>query len=478
MDMESLHGYGNSNNKVIEDLVHSYTVSSDGNISAGDLCEFINGQIRKTFLSSETNVKTNINAANSSFSSAVLLDDIHVLVNYNTTCLYAVLLTVNGATINIGTPLQINSRTSTHISSTIIDNSRVLVTYCDYSVNYYLWGVILTVSNDTITIGTLTQLNTSASYYINIIRLDSNRALVSYQNGSNNNYLYSAVLSISGTTITPGSFYQINSAGISFPTGVILDSNRVLLCYNASAIVLTISGTSISTGSVYSINSASCVCTSLVLLDSNRALLSYQNGGTSPYPIQSVVVFIDGNIISFGNVYTINNVIAYSITSLLLDSNHVLLGYTNTSSRYMYAVVLTINSAIITIGTLTQINSISTTYTSAILLNSMTVLMVGTTNSYAYSLMLGINITDVSQIIVSHNKKVHVIASALANSGDTIKCYLKGLIKGLSGLIPNNTYYCDDNGKLTLIQTRSGEKSIGVALSSTELLVDKAFWER
>lgn len=50
MNLEASHGYGSTPNDVLLDqIIDNYIVSADGNLNAGDLCEFINGRFRKTF---------------------------------------------------------------------------------------------------------------------------------------------------------------------------------------------------------------------------------------------------------------------------------------------------------------------------------------------------------------------------------------------------------------------------------------------
>ncbi|MGN7469635.1 hypothetical protein [Brevibacillus sp. SAFN-007a] len=67
------------------------------------------------------------------------------------------------------------------------------------------------------------------------------------------------------------------------------------------------------------------------------------------------------------------------------------------------------------------------------------------------------------------------VAMNAATPGQMVKVLLKGIAKGFSSLTPNATYYVDSSGNLTKTGTAT---KLGVAISATELLIKKAFWER
>ncbi|QHZ55827.1 hypothetical protein M655_009325 [Brevibacillus sp. NSP2.1] len=67
------------------------------------------------------------------------------------------------------------------------------------------------------------------------------------------------------------------------------------------------------------------------------------------------------------------------------------------------------------------------------------------------------------------------VAMTAAAPGQPVKVLLRGFVKGLTGLLPNRTYYADANGNLS---TTASATKLGVAISATELLIKKAFWER
>jgi predicted anti-sigma-YlaC factor YlaD len=375
------HGIGV--NKAVDNLIRNYVVSSDGNINVGDLCEFINGQVRKTYKTTATTSNTAISDVSSDFISTCLIDTTHILVAYkdctNSNYCKAVILTISGATITVGTIYQVNSVTSDFISTCLIDTTHVLIAYRDFTNSGYCKAVILTISGTSITIGTIYQINSVNSDFISTCLIDSTHALAVYC--TNSGYCKAVVLTISGTSITIGTIYQINSVNSDFISTCLIDSTHALAVY----------------------------CTDL-------------------YYCYAVVLTISGTTITIGTIYQVNSVDSYYISTCLIDSTHVLIAYEDCTSgvHCMYD-------------------------------------------------LLGIDNANISNTVVTHVKNPQVMSMQSGATGSTVKCLFKGITSGLSGLIPNNTYYCDDNGNLT---TSITDIKIGVAISPTELLIKNGFWER
>ena len=68
-----------------------------------------------------------------------------------------------------------------------------------------------------------------------------------------------------------------------------------------------------------------------------------------------------------------------------------------------------------------------------------------------------------------------VVALENVASGSVGKFLITGLANVFTGLIPNNTYYCDTSGNLTTANTGY---LVGVAISATEMVIKKPWWER
>jgi hypothetical protein len=485
--MELLHGYGSTpNNTILEQIVDNYVVSSDGNLNVGDLCEFINGQVRKTSYAGGTSSPTQINSTYCSGITSVALDSTHILVTYIASpnnYLYSVVLTVSGTTIAVGTPVQVNSYGSSYICVTKLSSSQVVISYA----SSYLYSQVLTISGTSISVGAITQTYAGGATWVTNTTLDATHVLVSFQDTSSGSYLSSQLLIISGSTIITSAFTQITGIVPQYISCATLDSTHVLVSYmNAGTtgyylwtVVLSINGTTLTVGTPVQVNSICTVYTSCVTLDSTHVLVSYQNNTTGSY-LWSVVLIISGTTISVGALYQVNSVASQFITSVALDSTHVLVSYCNGSVYgYLYSQVLTISGTSISIGALYQVNSTNVNFIFPVLLSptEVGISYINTTSVtyYLWSTILGISGNTVSNTIVSHALSPNVISLGAKNAGSTSQFGIKGIFSGLSGLTPSMTYYCDNNGNLTITVTSI---RIGVALSSTDLLIDKAWWER
>lgn len=68
-----------------------------------------------------------------------------------------------------------------------------------------------------------------------------------------------------------------------------------------------------------------------------------------------------------------------------------------------------------------------------------------------------------------------VVALENVASGAVGKFLITGPANVFTGLVPNNTYYCDTSGNLTTTNTGY---LVGVAISATEMVIKKPWWER
>lgn len=470
-------------NSVLDSIIDSYVVSADGNLNAGDLCEFINGQIRKTSYATATSSLTQVNSVASTYISSTVLSATQILVAYSGTSgyLYAVILTISGATISVGTIYQVNSVSSTFMSSTTLSPTSALVSYVGASG--YLWAVVLTISGTTISVGTLTEIHAYSSTYTSVVTLSSTSVFLAY----NCSGLEAVVLTISGSTINVGTITSLGSlTGCNYvsiamlsPTTLVVSCEGTSSTYMYSIVVnVNTNNNTLTAGTFTQITAVATPYVSSIVLSSTQVLINYPS--TSSY-LYSVILTITGLSISIGTPVQINSMASSYISSVLLTPTSVAVFYNGTSG-YLYGVVLAINGFIINVGTITQLNSTGgTDYITSTALDATHIVVSYQNNagsSYLWSVLLGISGSTISNTVVTHSKQPYVVCPIATISGNTVAGILKGIVTGLSGLTPQATYYCDDSGNLTTVQTRATEKAVGVALSSTDLLIPKGFWER
>lgn len=117
--------------------------------------------------------------------------------------LYGMLCTITGTTITVETNVQLSSDnySGNAISAVKLDEGKVFIAH-SYGSNYYLYGMVCTISGTTITKGTDTQLdsNVNTGKTISVIAINESKVFIVFPRS--NPWLYSVVCTISGTSIT------------------------------------------------------------------------------------------------------------------------------------------------------------------------------------------------------------------------------------------------------------------------------------
>ena len=151
-----------------------------------------------------------------------------------------------------------------------------------------VYARVLTVSGDTVTAGpAITVYAVAEMTYISLELLSPTAALVVFRD-SLSGLMRALILTISGTTVTENTSYQVHSEErITYPTNclVVLSATSAMIIYEATvatvdevrAKMLTISGTTITAGSEFVVASGSVYFPQSVKLTSTKALVTYQN---------------------------------------------------------------------------------------------------------------------------------------------------------------------------------------------------------
>jgi len=168
--------------------------------------------------------------------------------------------TVSGTSISFGTPVVFESASSADTAITFDSNSnKVVIAYKDVGNSNYGTAIVGTVSGTGISFGTAVVFE-SAAILKPAITFDSNsnKVVIAYTDGGNNNYGTSVVGTVSGTGISFGTAVVFNAADTTQATGCVFDStaNKVVIAYKdagnsnySTLIVGAVSGTGISFGS-------------------------------------------------------------------------------------------------------------------------------------------------------------------------------------------------------------------------------------
>jgi hypothetical protein len=217
----------------------------------------------------------------------------------------------------IGSSATFESAAIQNTAATFDSNSnKVVLTYQDGGNSYYGTAVVGSVSGSSITFGTPVVFE-SASNGAAAITFDSNsnKVVLAYNDGSNSNYGTSRVGTVSGTSISFGNAAVYESA-VSYYNAIGFDSNsnKVVVAYRdqgnsnyGTAVVGTVSGTSISFGTPVVFNAGSVEdCWVVFDTTSNKIVILYKDTANSNYGT-SIVGTVSGTSISFGSEVAFNS---------------------------------------------------------------------------------------------------------------------------------------------------------------------------
>ena len=224
--------------------------------------------------------------------------------------------TISGTTVSYGTPVVFQSQNLEYLAGAYDStNEKVLVCYRGYDTgqSFYLHGVVGTVSGTSISWGTPTALNSVSSYLTSQgVQFDSNagKFLVCYQDGSANSAAAALVATVSGTSVSagtpvtfdapgsPGTFYQCASYDANAQKFLVTWTRQTN--YYIYAAVATISGTSVSFGTTLNWYSATSYYQA-VNYDSNaQKHLSVYNVSSGNW-LGAAVATISGTDVTYGS---------------------------------------------------------------------------------------------------------------------------------------------------------------------------------
>ena len=165
--------------------------------------------------------------------SATALSDTKVLVTYVADSKSnAVVLTISGTTITAGTPVLFWSSYYTYISMVTLSDTKALIIYENGSASgSYGTAVVLTISGTTITIGTAIVFRSAKIGYISSAKLSNTSVLALYEDEGDAGYGKAVILTISGTTITASTPVLFNNKiSLWYSAAKLLDT-KVLVAY-------------------------------------------------------------------------------------------------------------------------------------------------------------------------------------------------------------------------------------------------------
>lgn len=239
---------------------------------------------------------------------------------------------------------------NSEISIISLSSTKALVVY---KVGSIIKSVVLTITINTISAGTILNTGFNATSELKLTKLDSTNAVLAYIDSGSSDCM-ALVLTVSGTTVSAGTPATIKNGSISNPTVVALTNTKAIVAYHETtdiyAKVITITGTSISAiGSEYSISIANNVEFQLVMLTTTKAICGFRNNSNH---FLAIVIDEAATVLSIGSPVTIESTGSLNKLKLRsISSSKVLSAYIfNGGSNGVHSVILNISGSVITPG--------------------------------------------------------------------------------------------------------------------------------
>lgn len=315
-----------------------------------------------TFKSSAQLIKTNVWA----LTTTKAIISYH---DYTNDGLYAVVATLSGTTITYGTPVLVKSTFNPYGSAIVgLDSTTALITYEENTGNY-LGARVLTISGTSITVGSQVT-NGAVSQYPSLAPLTATTALCVYQSSG----AKAVVITVSGSTPSFGSVVSATGGANSTMSISALSSTEAVMIRDDNANsnyptvnVMTISGTSITMGSNYVIESVG-VSTSggyvgMAATSSTSAIAIWKTSSGSALA-KSVAMTISGTTPTFGSAITLGSEAVNTSANQSMapvSSTKAIFTYASSSTGYGGAYVLTQSGTSLTASPPTVTDAIAST---------------------------------------------------------------------------------------------------------------------
>ena len=243
---------------------------------------------------------------------------------------------ISSVASNVGSITQFSGNYDLTRSTYDSTANKVVVSYRDNS-NDYGYSVVGTISGTSVTFGTPVVFESAGiNESIPVYDASNNKTVIVWRRKVGSDLGYAIVGTVSGTSISYGSSSIFNGSYTNFVTAVYEpNSQKVVIAYSdvgnnnyGTAIVATVSGTSVSFGSEYVFLSSALndSSDSCVNTTDNTVNIIYRDGGASNTMKMSIAT-VSGTALTFGNPITVSGT----------SSNHCAIDYNATNNKVVVA---------------------------------------------------------------------------------------------------------------------------------------------
>jgi hypothetical protein len=220
-------------------IIESYYVYAGENISAGDFVNFVNGIAGSVNYGASVDTVINTTKYASERVSAVELPNNRVFIAHGTetSLLYGVIVTIDNSTITVGTIKKLGDiYTGKAISVALLKDGRIFIAHSSGETYNSLYGMVCTVNGTTIT--KVYDKNISGanleSNKIETIVLDSdnNDVFIAYRGESTTEtYLCMIVCRVGASDLTKGTVVKIGNQGGAGISATALSDGRICVAH-------------------------------------------------------------------------------------------------------------------------------------------------------------------------------------------------------------------------------------------------------
>lgn len=373
-------------------------------------------------------------------------------------------ITTNGSAITLA------STSATYIHADILDANNIVVVYQDTSDSSQGKILVVNINGNTITAGTPVVFNAAVTTYCKVAALSATKVVIAYRDEGNSNYGVANTATISGLVPTPGTEVNFKTAAVLYVDVCKLTSTKAVVSYLGTssypeAVTLTINP-GIVVGTNFTLKSAATTTTTISRLTDTTCVAAYESGSL----LYARHLTDSSGTLTAGTEITIQanpsqDTPRNALESCQLTATRVLVTGRNAtvSNQGYYWVIDNTSGTTLSNSSSAAFNSGTTAHTfpSKVLDNRA---LVGYQDNSLSNYGVGY-VIDLSTEIL---KSIAGIVKEAGVEGNTIDVVTQGEVDFLSGLTPGSYYYSSATGALS---ATVGDYEVGVAKSATNLLM-------
>ena len=355
----------------VRQLVQDFVVASGESVSAGDVVEFLNGQVLR--VRGDWEPESVFNAAHPEYIAVSSLSPTSFVVAYddggNSEYGTTITGTASEGTLSWGPESVFNAATTWGIAVSSLSLTDFVIAYRDGGNSWYGTAIAGTVSGTTLFWGSESVFNAATTWYIAVSSLSPTSFVVAYTYEGNSYYGTAIVGTVSGGTLSWGPESVFNAAetfGIAVSS---LSLTSFVVAYtdggnsgSGTAITGTVSGTTLSWGPESVFNAASTDNIAVSRLSPTDFVIAYRDIGNSSHGTAIVGTVSEGTL-SWGSESIFNAVITTFIAVSRLSATDFVIAYTDWgNSLYGTAITGAISGTTLIWGSESVFNAAETNF--------------------------------------------------------------------------------------------------------------------